>query len=366
MGRSAKTVVALVGSNPVPVLLAVRALQASHAVLLPTEQTRARAEALKNALEGGGCQATMKQLTSAAGPGIDADVRQAFAAAVDPGAHLHYTGGTKAMAVRAALALSNEVGSDRRSYLDDRDRRLLFDDGYSQCLPGDDLDVPEVMGLHGWKAKDDASRSPVNLDQLVATLVDDLRSGGERTRLLHETFKARKNFKANMLQGLDVARLHLPDELAKQLCGQMRNKEASVLACLLSGDWLEDWVAGLVKQVSGVPPSVGIQVGSSDFELDVVSGAGGRLRILSCTTDQSQSLVKGKAFEVAFRGRQLGDQTRLAVVSALDGDATQQVAQSVRSGWDTPTELRVFGLDDLVCWQRSDLSTLETWWGDTK
>lgn len=366
--RRAATVVALVGSNPLPVLLACQALGADHVVLLPTDQTRHRAQALEASFKADGARVTIKQLTSASEAlKIAADVLGAVEAAGDPGVHLHYTGGTKAMAVAAAVALIEKVPSGRRSYLDDVSRRLVFDDGYAVDLPPEHLDLGEVLRLHGWSQGTSGHSDPIAFDaeELVRTLVRDLASGGDRVRALRCDLRPGGQLVAkgaDVPRGLRLDGLGVPlDYLTKVASGTLSNAEAKRLGRYLTGDWLEEWVGRLLHAVTGVQAVVSVTTKEPEFEVDVVSGAGGRLRIISCTTDDTQSLVKGKAFEVAFRGRQFGDQTLTAVVSALPGDKGNAVSRVLASGWDSRVATEIFSVDDLVAWQAGDLSSLRAW-----
>lgn len=150
-----KSLVVLVGSNPLPNYLAACALRPNCVALVYTEETKDAKDRLR------------RELARALGDHVAFDesfvkdatcvttVRRALDALVssngDRDVLLNYTGGTKVMAAHARMAFSSSGGRpEHASYLDEgdshRQARLRFDHGKSEPL-SDYLEWPLTL-LH--------------------------------------------------------------------------------------------------------------------------------------------------------------------------------------------------------------------------
>jgi hypothetical protein len=93
-------------------------------------------------------------------------------------------------------------------------------------------------------------------------------------------------------------------------------------------------------------------------ELDVVAVGHYRPYVISCTAGDIPHKSRSKLFEVMLRARQVGGLTaRAAVASTLHDESrttTAEMADLATTG-PTPTQRpAVFGLDDVVGWQRDE------------
>ena len=335
-----RTLVLLVGGNPLPNYLAAATLRPARAVLLHSPATASVADRLKKVLqERCGVHSTPWPVGDAASAEA---VRQALEALGIgerfgwEGLHLHYTGGTKVMSVHARLALDEHLGGADASYLDEQGALLRFDDGTSEPLQDGLLDLHTVAELHGLQARWKSQLPQVDEEKVRKVL-------GQRTR--------------------DAL-----DEEAIQQFGSRRKKK---------GNWLEWWVAKLLRE-SGASEVGAVEkegAGSTDFQVDVVGLRANRLYVISCTTSLGRDrwvMCRSRVFEVALRARQLGgDLARPALVCLLDEQLTpphsaEELEHNVRGSWEqAPNQLRVFGLPDARAWAgvdgQPDRSSLEAW-----
>jgi hypothetical protein len=143
-GTQPEKLALLVGSNPLPNYIAAVVLKPREIVLLHSPETAGPRDHLKKALEGKDLSVSERCIDDATDARKIRDACQALQ--VD---HLHYSGGTKPMAAHAHKAF--KLGEGQASYLDERNGRLRFDDGYDVPLSGCDLrlTLDVVLALHG-------------------------------------------------------------------------------------------------------------------------------------------------------------------------------------------------------------------------
>ncbi len=169
---------------------------------------------------------------------------------------------------------------------------------------------------------------------------------------------------------------------AAAMPGQSLNaKQIDAWFKFLKGEWLEDRVATLVREVLDsergsyrLHTGVFVNVCGHQFELDVLILRGHRLFAVSCSTEtKDQHICKGKLFEVAYRARQLGgDLARFAFVCLLDKDKkgndwAAKLEAQIGATWDAPIKPRVFGINHFRSWideSKQDLSGLRKWLRD--
>ena len=91
------------------------------------------------------------------------------------------------------------------------------------------------------------------------------------------------------------------------------------------------------------------RAGASDtakpFELDVVAVLGYQIVVVSCTTDNDQATIKGKAMEAIIRARQLGgDEARAIVLCSADRQAAELIENEMEDEMGSRgLPLRVWG-----------------------
>jgi hypothetical protein len=375
----------LVGSNPLPNYLAARHLGPKRVHLLFTKETRDVRRRLSECLSDSSIEILDKaeyQLEDAA----DASKIRKATAHLPKNAGLNYTGGTKTMATHVhAQWLATLQGKDSfASYLDDRGGQIRFDDGTTQPLHIQ-LDLATLCKLHGLKHEVRAEVQGGPSDGEIVTLADALTAPPERAARLYQRLNPKgKKLKPAKLKAEPLRRTEL-DEVG---CGLLTvplpasdwpNKRVERWVDILSGEWLEEYVASLVRglNLSGSTIHVGVQAWDDEsrrredgcnFEVDVLVLRGHRLYAISCTTESvNAGLCKSKLFEVALRARQLGgDLTRFAFVCLLgqntDGQEKSDVLEKQsRSAWDAPNKPRVFGLSHVRNWLTGNTDDLREW-----
>lgn len=318
----------------------------------------------------------------------------------DPGHHgaigLHYTGGTKVMAVQAYRAVEKatlDAGKQAVfSYLD-ANRLEMAIDPIGTASPQTfrvDLAVQpsleDLLRLHKIQLAGDAPlREPHMLEtaNALATLhsAEDgvvawanwcdeaLRRPGDR-----EKFKGAGELKQIGLPtdapfskimgafraetGLSSKDLTLVDAISSSPWA-MRNPRDAVeaLAKWLDGGWLEHYALSQLQQIaseqrlhsSGMGIGLDTDVGESpyNFEVDVAAMRGYQIFAISCTRDASDRLCKSKLLEVHVRAAQLGgEEARAGLVSCHPNPAIVQ--KEVEDVWGVKDRVRVFGYRDLL------------------
>ena len=329
-----RTLILLIGGNPLPNYLAAATLRPERAVLLHSTATERVAARLKAVLEDR-CSVPSTLWPPIKDAASARDVRDALEEVVDrfgqEDLHLHYTGGNKVMAVHARLASARYLSDAQASYLDEQRMRLRFDDGQHKDLEANLLNLDTLFELHGLQAS--------------LTRLPDIEEARVRAVLGQPTYEA----------------LQKEEQ-------QQRLKE---------GKWLEWLVAKLLRDL-GVPEVRAVKKEGQrgpKFQVDVVGLRANRLYVISCTTSLGKERwdkCRSRLFEVALRARQLGgDLARPALVCLLDGQLSPDtdpadLESNVRASWEqAPNQLRVFGLPDVRAWAGvdgpSDRSSLEAW-----
>lgn len=354
MRRSADKLILIVGSNPLPNMLALRMLGARDVRFVYTRATEPVKQRLQNVTGVVGIDRPLSSSSTAA------LIRGCLTQEDKQGSHLHYTGGTKAMAVHIHHAWSGS--SKDASYLADDLDSLVFDDGYRDPLDVE-VSVPDLAALHG-----------VELRQPRAAATTALLAAA---RVIAHAVCARPALAVELYarvspQGSDSDERALRDApfgAGHELGGALIDLPEPVIPGpgwtrqqlkpwwrLLRGDWLEELVAVWMRAAAS-PPLTALTTGLKGtlggrlFEIDVVGMRNHRLFVVSCTTDGDPSMCKLKLFEATVRARQLGgDLARSALVSLLPPDGVAQVQGDVRETWGALNTPRVFGLANLREW----------------
>lgn len=318
---------------------------------------------------------------------------------------LHYTGGTKTMAVHAYRTI--EANWNKRtpppifSYLDSRKLQMRFE---KVNEPTPILPIPvqlavhpgisDLVNLHGERLKQEPPAETSYLDEMSAFLwtlyLDWNKRESWRTWIKDhvEPLKLNKPYKdetrkkwVNWKPEAQLRRTPLPwppGEIGRRLAqalaisssagftlGAAQDKlamaECSELCDWFNGRWLEDHVLRCLKNLRDVEKLPISQVGKSldtdesfvtsgsdahDFEVDVVALSGYQLFAFSCTTGWGKATLKQKLFEALIRGRQLGgDEARIALVTTAkerDYNIAQALEQELQSSWRPANTIKVF------------------------
>ncbi len=311
---------------------------------------------------------------------------------------LHYTGGTKAMAVHAYLKIK-ELCKDRDalfSYLNPRKLELIFDhlpDGpFKLGDPTDEsdeqyfhaakIDLLSLLQLHGLKPRGpkfeekdyfENPRKHPRLPELAGCIFDIYQD--DKQLELWNTFKS--NLSGSPIRMPEIPALK--DEL-KKLGSANDTDEFEPLKYdtvgfpsleeflkWLRGKWLEDFVLQLVLDISkgcslhhcggSLEPALPNNDREPFFEIDVVALRGYQLFAFSCTASERKSECKEKLFEVYVRAQQLGgDEARVGLVCRYEN--ALQMQEEVQQEWSIEKgKIKVFGKKD---WSKLQ-SKLEKW-----
>lgn len=304
---------------------------------------------------------------------------------------LHYTGGTKAMAVHAHRAIENYANGRVCvfSYLNAHSQQFVFDppdDSVTHCEvlptgPQDMISLDELFFLHNWGLQAFLDE-PIFLEgatELLSVYVDECGTDWVdwKCNMLYPCCKSNGEWRDEdelagiPLVSVDTRRwpilerffdvlwkaLGLPDEVGSTTLGEAGAKfSLSALEfCLwLDGKWLESIV---LKALLDIAEQWGLHdirmniqpyiegTGSTHFEADVVAMRGYQLFTFSCSTIFSRKLrgeLKRKLFEGYIRAHQLGgDEACLGLVAPITGAGDLQA--ELRSGIVNENRVYVFG-----------------------
>lgn len=151
----------LIGSNPLPNLLAIRALNPERLLLFHSEQTKKPMDRLIHVIAAEGFPNDENHIMPVPieDPSSMQKVQAKCADHLAADDHLNYTGGTKVMSSVARDVFRRKGGKDREaSYVDDKHRCVVRDDGTEIRFDGIALSMGDVFKLHG------VSDSPSTID----------------------------------------------------------------------------------------------------------------------------------------------------------------------------------------------------------
>ncbi|NTW03403.1 MAG: hypothetical protein HGA19_19360 [Oscillochloris sp.] len=285
---------------------------------------------------------------------------------------LHYTGGTKVMAVHAYRAVKASCPNAIFSYLDPQrielaversgpsvDKRfLLIADPLRKhvavALTLDDLWKLHRVTLLPSTHKEFSTRyDPVF--RTVPQMIGKAFAVGGRDQWNRAVNGLKSDSSIDGLPFINVIesiRLERPDI---RTVADLKRVPGCRGFSWLQGDWLEDYVLTSLKQIA---PEIGFNDGSiacsiitqrtdgkKRFEVDVIAMRGYQLFVFSCVASDDMGKCKQKLFEASHRASQLGgDEARFALVCAHDdGDEVREQIATL-----LPAEhFRVFDRHDL-------------------
>lgn len=387
----------LIGENPLPNYVAAHLLlnKGGTPYLVHTTGTVDQAKRLKEILKNdlfGGKLAELISLGEYESDGyhIQDEICQiAGKLALSDRVGLHYTGGTKAMAVHAYRAMLSLKRSDVVfSYLDPRRLEMCIDrEDQERIHENVAIDVKprleRVFQLHG-KVCEKTPIQEVKLPEFAKKLAT-LHGDGQKSKAWFKWFydeicceNLRKK-KGNgewgdwrskqILEKLEISISNLPQEAIDGFIGQgfissegllsfAKVHETQKFAKLehfcewLGGLWLEYQVLQVIKDISDdhlihdygmdfkVPTGSG-----KNFQFDVAFMRGYQLFAISCTTSAKDDLCKLKLFEARTRALQLGgSEARVALVCCSNNPESLKIELR---GTTEDSKIEVFGRDDL-------------------
>ena len=394
----------LVGGNPLPNYVAAQVLTSESATLslIYSEDSKQIADRLRETLGETFRFTKTEPVDESRASAIQSQIKYALRQYPDARrVGLHYTGGTKAMAVHAYRAIerwATECGAQPSfSYLDARTHKIIFDSSNSlidEVYVGDGLTLTldQMLALHGWQLKSEPRPVPILPKTAIAIANAYVNHGRDKDqpyqlwkqeelypKCKSDSKDERKNDRSEWKRSRDLKQVKLawPDKALSPIAdalreetGQHSNAELDIEAAQratglsepidfckwLDGIWLEHRVLHALRNLpDDLRPHQALQgvkivVGKSDFDLDVVAIFGYQLFGFSCGTATGKGArgeLKLKLFEGLSRTRQIGgDQARTALVclyedpDGLQAEARQQI--------DPDGQIRVFGLKHLA------------------
>lgn len=383
----------LVGGNPLPNYVAARVLgkEGMAISLIYSEGSQPIANRLKNSLDKMFAFTATKPVDESRASSIQGEVTRALNRLPDAGkVGLHYTGGTKAMAVHAHRAVETWARSHHRSavfsYLDARTHKIIFDEPADEVFVGDALvlDLADLLSLHGWKQQCAPRTDPI-LPQTARAIAAAYAGHGKDAGQPYEAWKQQelypkcKGDNGDWKRDKDLRQIKLawPDGVLspvanalQQETGQHGQAKLDIEAARqtvklsapsdfckwLDGIWLEHRVLDALMNLPDLRPNPGqalqgvkIKTDKGDFDLDVAAIFGYQLFGFTCGTAVGRGArgeLKLKLFEGLLRARQLGgDQARAALIcvyedpDGLRAEARQQI--------DPDEQFKVFGCEHL-------------------
>jgi hypothetical protein len=340
----------LVGSNPLPNYVAAKLLlkTGGNIHLIGSKETQQIVETLKQKLGNTNIH-VLPNIEHGKPENIFSAVSDCVKGLRGNGAvGLHYTGGTKAMAVHAYRAVKACKPDAVFSYLDAHSLSLIIDgehgkNGGKQDIvipvePKDlEMDVTALAGLHNIEFKNPPLKEP-KLLELSEALQYEFENGDTWRCWLRENAMEYKKGRFIPQKANDLKKISIPVDRFKGLHQALgKPSEATIPAWARAakysdnkfvewaegGYWLESVVFSELQKIKEVCKlnDIGMEYhvkgdGSDDkFEFDVAAVRGYQLFAISCTTDASNNLCKSKLFEAHNRARMLGgDEAKVALV----------------------------------------------------
>lgn len=359
----------LVGTNPLPNYVAIRLLRPAHGhvYLVHTAETRVIADRLCAATGLKlGKEATKILVTDASADEIVNKVHQHAVGKSELG--LHYTGGTKRMALYTQRAILNAAArygvAPTLSYLDARTLSLYLEKegGNTHILPAALAVQPStatLLALHGCTASSTinvpiAGSIPGLYPALLQTPYEVFRQWWDRAK--HGM--SGKMEQIVLPQGALLAPLATYWHGIETVGALAKQWQTTVgeLARWFDNLGLEDYTLWSLQQkqqtTKAHETAMNLKAKELGFEFDVIALRGYQLFAISCANADRKDQLKLKLFEAFVRARQMGgDEARVAVVCRAPAHDHQRtpgmIEQEIRNEWDREGKIRVFGEEHL-------------------
>lgn len=376
----------LVGTNPLPCFVAGKLLRNKGGTiyLVYSTKTENYVNSLSTALSG--CQLISLNDAARNPDKIVANMSKK-SSRLTGAVGLHYTGGTKVMAVHCYRAILEKYPDAICSYLDPDRLELCFErDGKTHGSPikltvaatnaAVKLTLHQLWLLHNKKPflkehnpKVFSERTTPLIPGIApllarhfGTMIDGVN--GQRIwegQAWIDVFKGEKKLKDDApitaLPYQDVVDLLKQIKPDIQTIGELKNSLGSRANNYLGegGDWLEDWVLESLQELkeklafNDIVCSARTQrtnkPSECEMELDVVAIRGYQLFIFSCYAGSNMDTCKAKLYEAAMRAQQLGgSEARFALVC---GHSNKTQVEDQMGGTTAALSYTVFDRHDL-------------------
>lgn len=381
----------LVGGNPLPNAVAAQLLATENATiwLLHSDgadgepSTKPIAQNLETFLRQKNSEWTIKlePIPSANKSGIEQRIYGIFGRKgqnLKGQTGLHYTGGTKSMAIHVYRTLE-QIATPRPvfSYLDPRKLALRID-GYGtepdQIVPVIKNDIlrcrlkmcPDKLAkLHGYESvtNNEPWANPENTPGLLELCqkIAQVNSTDKGFKAWHE-WVYRQQLKEiptssknpglepviNAFNILCDTQQVTPEMVATKLLPGRKDARLTNCQDWFRSKWLEEYVLSCIERskIDFADKGLKYKTTHDHFELDVVVLIGYQLFVISCITTGEKDKVKEHLLEAYVRARQLGgDEARVAIVCCYTEPSRLQ-SEVVRA-WDAQGKVEIFGIKHL-------------------
>ncbi|RIK36177.1 MAG: hypothetical protein DCC55_28135 [Chloroflexi bacterium] len=369
----------LIGTNPLPNYVAALLLASDSGKvhLLHSSDTLNIARALRGQIKVRlpAVECTLREIPNADSAEIRKRVREIVAGlGRNSAVGLHYTGGTKAMAVHVYRVLEQELPDVVCTYLDARTLSLRIDGredeqtrwvaAGSKCL----VTLNEVARLHGYpEFKKEVIRTPgqpqrTNLLESLAIV----HASRERWAQW-QAYVAEAKFQQLPCKET-YPKLDLLITSFDNLCDGQASEDRVATSLgdyekfvsyskWLNGGWLEEYT---LLQIHDLAEGLGLQdYGMNlipfsgtrnkplrEFDLDVAAMRGYQLFAISCMVSERVDKCKEHLLEAYVRARQLGgDEARVALVCLYE--EPERLEREIQEEWFMDDKVRVFGREHL-------------------
>lgn len=405
----------LIGMNPLPNYVAASLLLKPNGTLYLVHSagqygTGGAAEQLEKLVQAkqiAGCVVKI-EVDEARAADIRSKIEKAVGGISKGTVGLHYTGGTKVMAVHAHKVITQVIEEDGLgevvcSYLDARNYQLLFDPiglrkpSGQPVLLAVTVTIEELLHLHN-----------IRLKKGLPQRTTALNGAAEKLAALHATQAGKKAWqkwcggelqrkawtRSNLRSETELRNIVLEwpkDDILQPvidtICLELDIDRADTIALAattksdtfkkirhfcrwLHGLWLEHFVLSQVEQIYeechlgdwGMSLDTDENRINLNFEFDVAAIRGYQLFAISCSTITQRSRAKSKLFEAYIRARQLGGdearvglvcghpepeglQIELAPASHFD---TKKLQNELEKSWNAQGKIKVFGPEHLT------------------
>ena len=375
------TMIATVGSNPLPVVLLALHCHVERVHLIYTPAVSTVNGRIKRLLNNRKIETEEHELLE--DRSLTKLVEQIKSFKLPSDAILNYTAGTKHMSVATHEAWKGASKDGKAAYL--KGNQIIWDAAAPEALTVD-ICLDEILELHfDQTSKGQASETEISIALAIQKYIKnkDWKTYKQLLPPLHSTTKIEKlqvegrtfsdvliNFGADITKNFKIGQafgdfcpLHWLQEVKPEGVGTVqdlpeyspeRPKLVQKLIRLLYSEWLEIWLFHYLRELDlfdEIRQGVHFSANTHDApEIDVLASKGHRLFLFSCTTDDTPGLVKSKAFEAFQRSRRLGgDQASYAVVSFADNETLEKTITTVDDErWEGSNLFRAFGLQHVI------------------
>jgi hypothetical protein len=379
-----KSMICLVGENPLPIYIGIRRLSAPNAIITlaySEDGTEIVAKMIKSRVASDNKsfheerEVKFLPINDPYDPKSVGNVIGGWQCEED--AALNITGGTKVMSAFAVDAWKGK--RENIFYIEDARRKIHYGSGVIEDIGDMDLTVKDLCDLHGIILKE-------SRDELSIPTTDDLRTLLQQflrnNRRCHFPFQEFHDF--DFANFIDIDIRNIFDNCMAMLSEE--TKQAWKLPTRLPGNkdeykdsrwklafdffakyqWFECLIHNLIKDVLG-SNSIGIQTGEMVFrqectvsnqfsqqnydplmfEGDILLVVNNRLRYVSVTTSIYPDRCKEKMFEAMHRARQIGGDMASSCVVSL---AYPDIVANCRTSIDEHPRHTIYGQKDVNSW----------------